>query len=116
MATDLASLSVVDPTIRAELEMVGGADLLNRLVDMFFDDSANLVRTIDSARASGDATSVAKAAHRLKGGAAAVGAQRVAAVAKDIELAAKSGQVGGLDGARASLDSEMTALRSAMAG
>ena len=115
MVSNLAQLHIVDPRIQSELELVGGPDLLLRLVRMFFDDSSTLLSTIDTARASGDAPSVAKAAHRLKGGAAAVGAQRVAALAAHIENVAKADGVGALDEVRTSLDSEMSALQAAFA-
>lgn len=116
MVSNLAQLHIIDPRIRSELELVGGLDLFQRLVDLFFTDSEQLLRTIDTARASGDSSSVAKAAHRLKGGAAAVGAQRVAALASHLENAAKDVRGGQLDTTRASLDAEMSVLRGAIAG
>ena len=111
MVSNLAALHVIDPRIQAELELVGGPALLQRLIHLFFDDSSDLLDTVDTARAANDSVSVAKAAHRLKGGAAAVGAQRVASLAAEIENAAKRGQCSGLDSTRAQLDSEMSALR-----
>jgi len=110
MAIELANLSVIDPDIRAELEMVGGAGLLARLIEMFFDDSKRLLASIDQAISSGDSTVVAQAAHRLKGGAAAVGAQRVAAVAMELEQASRESS---LADARAMMDMELAALRAA---
>ncbi len=112
--TQLDSLHVVDPSIRAELEMVGGAELPARLVEMYVDDANSLIQRIDTALQTKDGADAAKAAHRLKGGAAAVGAQRVAAVAKDMEESAKSGDFATLANRRSQFTHELHALQRIM--
>ncbi len=113
MAIDFTNLSVIDPAIRAELELVGGTALLARLYEMFINDSNQLLSTIGQALAAGDAAAVSHAAHRLKGGAAAVGAQRVAAVAKELEQSGLDHNVNNLAGTMAAMDAEMAAFRAA---
>jgi len=111
MALDLDALPVVDPDLRAELEMVGGPELPARLVHMFLDDVSGLIGQIDTAQAAGDSASLAKSAHRIKGGAAAVGAQRVVAVAKAIEFAGRQERLADVPGLMPILSTELDALK-----
>jgi HPt (histidine-containing phosphotransfer) domain-containing protein len=113
MISGLDSLPVIDPALRAELEMVGGPELPARLVDMFLTDVPPLLETIDQSCKTGDSTATARAAHRIKGGAAAVGAQRVAAVAKALEFAGRKDRLGDVPGLRPLLDAELATLKAA---
>lgn len=113
MLPGLDSLPVVDTELRAELEMVGGPELPPRLVHMFLDDVPSLIEQIQVATGSGDSVTVSRSAHRIKGGAAAVGARRVAAVAKAIEFAGKQARLPEVPSLLPVLDTTLGELRSA---
>ena len=111
MAPDLHAVPVVDTTLRAELETVGGPALVARLVSMFLDDAPDRLAQIDRGITAGDAVMVARAAHRIKGGAATVGALRVSTVARFVEHTAQAGELAPVPELRDLLASELDALR-----
>jgi histidine phosphotransfer protein HptB len=63
----------------------GDEDLLLDLIQLFKQESAELMGQLESAIASGDCDSVRKAAHRLKGASASVGGSKIAAAARLLE-------------------------------
>ena len=111
MLTGPDMLPVIDSALWAELEMVGGIELPPRLVTMFLDDVYGLITQINTAVEGGDASTVAKSAHRIKGGAAAVGARRVATVAKAVESAGRESQLAGMPDMIRTLETEIELLK-----
>jgi|GEM_PF-2342407 len=63
----------------------GDEELLRDLIMLFKQESAELTGQLQTAIAAGDGDSVRKAAHRLKGASASVGATQIAAVARKLE-------------------------------
>jgi len=104
-------LPVIDSSLWAELEMVGGTALPPRLVTMFLEDVYDLITRISTAAERGDASTVAQSAHRIKGGAAAVGARRVATVAKAVEAAGREAQLAGMSDMLRTLETEIDVLK-----
>ena len=76
-----------------QLDPDGNDRLLARLIALYRDDSSQLLADIDNAMKSGDASSVARAAHTLKSSSANLGATNVAAIARAIEHAARNGDL-----------------------
>jgi HPt (histidine-containing phosphotransfer) domain-containing protein len=68
-----------------ELQADGTSDVVMELIDIFLEDLPHRLAELQSAVAGGDPTRARSAAHRLKGGAASVGAARLAAVLAQLE-------------------------------
>jgi CheY-like chemotaxis protein len=74
---------------RAALETLRGAvgsdERLERILEVFISQAETHIETITHAIALGDAGAVTRTAHTLKGGAAAIGAVAMAAIAAELE-------------------------------
>ncbi len=66
-------------------EAVGGQERLDRILEVFVSQAETHIETIAHAIALGDAGAVARTAHTLKSGAAAIGACGMAAIAGNLE-------------------------------
>jgi two-component system sensor histidine kinase/response regulator len=75
------------------------------LIEAFLIDGAEHVAAIEAARIENDAEAMVRPAHTLKSSSATVGAMRLSAGARDLEMAGRSGE---LDGAT---DERITRLR-----
>ena len=73
--------------------MDGDGDMLREVLQMFLQDSPNMLARIDAALASGDALQLERAAHGLKGASATIWANAVTEMAVQVERAAKGGRV-----------------------
>ena len=113
MTLDLDSIPVFDASLCKELEMVGGPELHPRLVTMFVEDCAAMCVDLDAALQANDAPAASRVAHRVKGGAAAIGARRVVAVARAMEHSANDGDIAPSRQLRAVLETEVAALTGA---
>ncbi len=71
------------------------------LLQMALDTGAKHLRTLEDGLGANDATTVARAAHGIKGSAGNVGAVQVAALAAELDQRARSGD---LNGARGRID------------
>jgi CheY-like chemotaxis protein len=71
------------------LDPSNGAGLLSRLIRMYESNSLELLQAIKASFAAEDAVALSKAAHALKSSSGNVGAERLAALCKQIELAAR---------------------------
>jgi CheY-like chemotaxis protein/HPt (histidine-containing phosphotransfer) domain-containing protein len=70
----------------------GGAALVTRLLRLFRESGSQQLAQIEAALTSGDDETLIRAAHTLKSSSATLGALRLAAIGKQIELAARAGQ------------------------
>jgi len=91
-----------------QLDPDGNDRLLSRLIALYRDDSSQLLADIDNAMKTGDAESVARAAHTLKSSSANLGATNVAAIARQIEHSARSGDLVELPGSLTKLRAQRT--------
>jgi len=103
--------------LEGTLENLGGdPELLKELLDYFLELAPGQLDELGAAVEAGDTAAVDLQAHAMKGGAANVGAVRVSATARELEMLAKGG---GLDGAAAifaRLRAEFAALQQALPG
>ena len=76
------------------------------LIDSYLVNSVELVNALDSTLAGGDAPAFSRAAHTLKSNSAIFGAQILAGICQELELAGKDNQLNGLDGRLGQLKSE----------
>jgi two-component system sensor histidine kinase/response regulator len=87
---------VKDPIDRATTESLrelGGSEMLSELTEMFFDDAWSVKDTIRDAVERGNAQTVERAAHTLKGSSGNMGAKRMAALCGELEDAGVSGDL-----------------------
>lgn len=104
---------MLDTAVLGELRVLDDEDLRD-LVELYFSDVLVQLGRLRDALADGDADVIAAAAHRIKGASLSVGAARVAGLASEIEIAGKSGDLGGTGELIATLDSELDPTRSAL--
>lgn len=81
---------VLDPTVFGEMRELMG-DALGEFVATYLDNSPLLISKIESGLAKLDAEAIYHGAHQLKGGSGSIGAQKLAAVALEIEKIGKAG-------------------------
>ena len=91
-----------------QLDPDGNDRLLSRLIALYRDDSSQLLADIDNGMKTGDAEAVARAAHTLKSSSANLGATNVAAIARQIEHAARSGDINDLPSSITKLRAQRT--------
>jgi HPt (histidine-containing phosphotransfer) domain-containing protein len=113
---------ILDTAVLDELgESVGGdRGFVVELIETFLTESAGQVDAVEAAVASDDAAAVVRPAHTLKSSSATLGAQRLVAAARALEMAGRSGALddqarrtaGSL---RAEWDAATAALRAWMA-
>lgn len=76
------------------LEQAGDdEELLDELITLFHESSANDLHKIKVNAASGDAAAMGDAAHSIKGAAASLGIEGIRAVAENLEKAGRSGDL-----------------------
>ena len=92
--TDTQSSGELDrAALDALLDMVGGdTAFMKEMVDTFLAEAPGLVAEMDSARATGDAPSLRRAAHSLKSNSRTFGALHLANLCQEIESLAAGGQ------------------------
>ena len=91
-----------------QLDPDGSDRLLSRLIALYRDDSSQLLADIDNGLKSNDAEAIARAAHTLKSSSANLGATNVAAIARQIEHAARNGEITELTNSVTSLKAQRT--------
>lgn len=92
--------SLVDPsmiTMLSELRMPGQPDPVLEILEMYREDGASVVKWIADAHEAGDADQLRRAAHRLKGASANVGATELAGVLTRLEKMARDGRLAETD-------------------
>ena len=106
-----------DPLDRATLENLrelGGAEMLSELTQMFSDDTRSALATLREAAKSGDASSVERAAHTLKGSSGSMGATRMAKISAELQDAGASGDLSRAPGLLELLEDEFERVRPAL--
>jgi len=89
----------------------GDVELWGEIRDIWLEDVGNLIGGVDKALEAKNADGLRRAAHALKGASANVGATRVAAVAKKIELSALAADWDALSNSVTNLRSEVEEAR-----
>jgi HPt (histidine-containing phosphotransfer) domain-containing protein len=87
---DAMPLDAVDASVLADLEEMqeeGEPDLVAELIGLYLRDAPRKLASMREAEAGGDAASLRRAAHSLKGSSASLGAFGVAALCGELELA-----------------------------
>ena len=77
----------IDPALLSELKATTGAEFAAELLDTFLEEVPAMLAELRAARAEGSADRFRRAAHSLKSNASTFGAVRLAAMARNFELA-----------------------------
>ena len=103
--------------IEGTLSNLGGdPELYQELFDFFLDLVPGQLDDLEAAVTAGDVPAVDLQAHSMKGGAANVGAVRVAEASRELEILAKGGSLEGASALFAQIREEFSALQEAVAG
>jgi HPt (histidine-containing phosphotransfer) domain-containing protein len=94
----VAEPGTIDRATFDQLRTSMGGAFVAELIDTFGEDARELMVTLRRARAAGDLDAFRRAAHSLKSTSESLGAKGLAAVARDLEAAARAGSLGGLEG------------------
>jgi CheY-like chemotaxis protein len=88
---DFSYSKIINQNTLDELEIMGGREFLQSMVQRFVEDALQCVTLIEQALDSQDLPQVKEAAHGLKGISRNMGANALAQVAMDLETACKAG-------------------------
>ena len=86
------------------------SDFLIELIDVYLSDSPELIKQMHSGLAVGDIELVRRAAHSLKSNSASFGANRLADVARTLEMTAKTNSLDGVEPMLAAVEAEYAQL------
>jgi HPt (histidine-containing phosphotransfer) domain-containing protein len=106
-----------DPLDRAaigSLLELGGSELLSELAEAFSGDTGSALPALRAATTAGDARSVERIAHSLKGSSGSIGAQRMSATCAELQDAGASGDLLMVPGLLERLEEELGRARAAL--
>jgi CheY-like chemotaxis protein len=109
------ALPVLDRDVVSELRSVMGQDYLV-LIKLFLEDAPKHIEGLKAAATTDDATAMVAPAHTLKSSSANVGAMALSALAKRIELAARTGKLAQPRMAVQALEAEFEKARGQLRG
>ncbi len=92
----------------------GDIEFQKELFQEFLDQTPTLMSQLDEALSAGDATTVGRVAHTLKGSARSIGADAFAEASFTLEQMGKSGDLSDAGSARQALESQWSALQNAL--
>ena len=75
----------IDGDVIESLRELGGSEMLSELTQLFFEDTRSSMATLRKALEEGDAQSVERVAHNLKGSCDSMGATRMAAICAELQ-------------------------------
>jgi HPt (histidine-containing phosphotransfer) domain-containing protein len=104
------SETLIDKEAWERMKSMTGPAFLVELIDVFLKDSPELITQMQTGLLAGDVESVRRAAHSLKSNSASFGADRLAAVARELEMIAKSGTLDGAESKLAAVEAECAQL------
>ena len=81
-----------------ELKAMSGTDFIDELVDTFLDDAPKLLKEMKAALKADDADTFRRTAHSLKSNSATFGANRLSALAREMEILGKEHRLSEVEG------------------
>jgi HPt (histidine-containing phosphotransfer) domain-containing protein len=91
------SETLIDKEAWERMKSMTGPAFLVELIDVFLKDSPDLIKEMRAGLTADDSERVRRAAHSLKSNSASFGADRLAGVARELEMVAKSGELNGAE-------------------
>jgi HPt (histidine-containing phosphotransfer) domain-containing protein len=112
----MAETDVIDRAVLAGLlDSVGGdREFLGELLQVYFEDSPQLMEAMHSALAAGNAEEFRRAAHSLKSNSANFGAMQLSRMCKGLEEMGKAGTLDGAAGRILEAEAEYARVKSAL--
>lgn len=107
-------MTTIDEEQIGSLAEVAGVDVVNSILDAFWQSTENLTADLNQAIAVRDVRRIAELGHALKGSSANIGAAQMAKRAKLIEDAARAGEVESVMTAMRDITTDIAATRSAL--
>ncbi len=104
------SETLIDPEAWEMMKSMTEPAFLVELIDTYLTDSPELIEQMRAGLAAGDIEGVRRAAHSLKSNSASFGATRLAGVARELEMIAKSGTLEGTGPKLAAIEVEYAQL------
>lgn len=86
-----ADKTVLDPDILAEMQVVGGTDLVNEVIELYLQDTPVLLQQLQIAAATQDQSELFRIAHVLKSTSATIGATMLTDCCQRLETASQEG-------------------------
>jgi PAS domain S-box-containing protein len=96
--------------------LMGDADLMEKILTVFFDDTLGRIEVLKAQVATGDAAGAGEQAHAIEGAAASVGGEALRAVAFEMEKAGRAGDMEMLRATIPRLEKGFEQLRQAVRG
>ena len=93
---------------------LGGSELLSELAESFSGDTSSALAALREAAKAGDARSVERIAHSLKGGSGSMGAERMSAICAELQDVGASGDLPSVPGLLERLEEEFGRARAAL--
>ena len=93
--------TIIDPNTIAELKSTVGADFIGELIDAYWEETPRLITELGQFLTKQDAVAFGRTAHSIKSSSASLGAMQFAALARELEMMGKAGD---LTGAEAKLE------------
>ncbi len=87
------TIDTLDQSVLAGLRELGDQGLIAELAELFLEDASSYIEALQEATEEGDAPSVERLAHTLKGSCANMGATRMVAICAELEEAGRSGDL-----------------------
>jgi PAS domain S-box-containing protein len=108
--------NVIDRKVFDDLAASVGGDMafLGELIDTYLNDATELLAAMRRALADGNVEEFRRAAHSLKSNSANLGAMRLSALAKELEMMAKAGALDGAADTVAGAESEYAQVKVAL--
>jgi len=108
---------ILNPEAIAALRAVSpddGGAFFTELIDIFLQDTPLRIKELEDALATGNVPLATRAAHSIKGSAGNFGASGLAAVALEMETAAKAGQLAAVAARQSALAQQFALVRDAL--
>lgn len=114
----LAHTESVDIAVLAELQESFGADedddIVRELITVYLEDTPNILTALFQAIADGDVEIMTRSAHTLKSNSAQMGAKRLSALCKHMEMLGRENKVAEAARKRAQLETEFAHVQTAL--
>jgi CheY-like chemotaxis protein/HPt (histidine-containing phosphotransfer) domain-containing protein len=104
----------LDRAVVGSLLELGGSELLSELAETFTSDTSPTLSALREAASAGDAQSVERIAHSLKGSSGSMGARRMSAICAELQDAGASGGLSRAPGLLERLEGEFGRVRAAL--
>jgi HPt (histidine-containing phosphotransfer) domain-containing protein len=113
--TRFAMSTLQQEALQAIRELGGDSqDLLQQIVQLYFDAAPGLLQQMNSGFASGDLAAIRNAAHSLKSSSANLGATELSKMCGQLEAAARTGAIGADAPSAQAIETEYESVESAL--